>query len=212
MQLLKNTIVGFIVSFLGSIPLGYLNVVGFQVYKKVGLTNTIEYLLGVICIEFIVVFSTLLFANRLMNNKKLLQFIEGFSIVFMFILAFIFYSSSKNATTIALFDDIYVDTTPFLLGVYLSFFNFIQLPFWLSWNLYLLNGKFIEVSKNRKYFYLLGTVSGTFIGMLSLILSLHFVTNQTDFLAKYLMKLIIPLVFIFLGFFQAFKFYKKYAK
>lgn len=212
MQLLKNAIVGFIVSFLGSIPLGYLNVVGFQVYKRVGLTDTIEYLLGVICIEFIVIFSTLLFANRLMNNKKLLQFIEGFSIVFMFILAFIFYSSSKNATTIALFDDIYVDTTPFLLGVYLSFFNFIQLPFWLSWNLYLLNGKFIEVSKNRKYFYLLGTVSGTFIGMLSLILSLHFVTNQTDFLAKYLMKLIIPLVFIFLGFFQAFKFYKKYAK
>lgn len=212
MQLLKNTIVGFIVSFLGSIPLGYLNVVGFQVYKRVGLTDTIEYLLGVICIEFIVIFSTLLFANRLMNNKKLLQFIEGFSIVFMFILAFIFYSSSKNATTIALFDDIYVDTTPFLLGVYLSFFNFIQLPFWLSWNLYLLNGKFIEVSKNRKYFYLLGTVSGTFIGMLSLILSLHFVTNQTDFLAKYLMKLIIPLVFIFLGFFQALKFYKKYAK
>lgn len=212
MQLLKNTIVGFIVSFLGSIPLGYLNVVGFQVYKRVGLTDTIEYLLGVICIEFIVIFSTLLFANRLMNNKKLLQFIEGFSIVFMFILAFIFYSSSKNATTIALFDDIYVDTTPFLLGVYLSFFNFIQLPFWLSWNLYLLNGKFIEVSKNRKYFYLIGTVSGTFIGMLSLILSLHFVTNQTDFLAKYLMKLIIPLVFIFLGFFQAFKFYKKYAK
>lgn len=212
MQLLKNTIVGFIVSFLGSIPLGYLNVVGFQVYKRVGLTDTIEYLLGVICIEFIVIFSTLLFANRLMNNKKLLQFIEGFSIVFMFILAFIFYSSSKNATTIALFDDIYVDTPPFLLGVYLSFFNFIQLPFWLSWNLYLLNGKFIEVSKNRKYFYLLGTVSGTFIGMLSLILSLHFVTNQTDFLAKYLMKLIIPLVFIFLGFFQTFKFYKKYAK
>ena len=212
MQLLKNAIVGFIVSFLGSIPLGYLNVVGFQVYKRVGLTDTIEYLLGVICIEFIVIFSTLLFANRLMNNKKLLQFIEGFSIVFMFILAFIFYSSSKNATTIALFDDIYVDTTPFLLGVYLSFFNFIQLPFWLSWNLYLLNGKFIEVSKNRKYFYLLGTVSGTFIGMLSLILSLHFVTNQTDFLAKYLMKLIIPLVFIFLGFFQVFKFYKKYAK
>ena len=211
MQLLKNAIVGFIVSFLGSIPLGYLNVVGFQVYKRVGLTDTIEYLLGVICIEFIVIFSTLLFANRLMNNKKLLQFIEGFSIVFMFILAFIFYSSSKNATTIALFDDIYVDTTPFLLGVYLSFFNFIQLPFWLSWNLYLLNGKFIEVSKNRKYFYLLGTVSGTFIGMLSLILSLHFVTNQTDFLAKYLMKLIIPLVFIFLGFFQAFKFYKKYG-
>jgi hypothetical protein len=28
MKLLKNSVVGFIVSFIGSIPLGYLNIVG----------------------------------------------------------------------------------------------------------------------------------------------------------------------------------------
>jgi hypothetical protein len=48
--------------------------------------------------------------------------------------------------------------------------------------------------------------------MLVLILSLDYVTNQTDFLAKYLMKVIIPLVFIILGLVQGFKFYKKYSK
>jgi hypothetical protein len=77
--------------------------------------------------------------------------------------------------------------------------------------LYLLNGKYIEVSKSRKYFYVFGTIFGTFSGMLVLILSLDYVTNQTDFLAKYLMKVIIPLVFIILGLVQGFKFYKKYS-
>jgi hypothetical protein len=48
--------------------------------------------------------------------------------------------------------------------------------------------------------------------MLVLILSLDYVTNQTDFLAKYLMKIIIPMVFAGLGIFQAYKFYKKYYK
>lgn len=212
MQILKNIFVGFLVSFIGSIPLGYLNIVGYEVYKNFGLNETIFYLLGVISIEFFVIYFTLIFANKLIENKKLIKFIEAFSIVFMFLLAYIFYSSaSKEAPSQTVLDK-YVDYSPFVVGVILSCLNFIQIPFWTSWNLYLLNGNYIEVSKSRKYFYVFGTIFGTFSGMLVLILSLDYVTNQTDFLAKYLMKVIIPLVFIILGLVQGFKFYKKYSK
>ena len=86
MQLLKNIFVGFLVSFLGSIPLGYLNVVGFEIYQRVGLLSTLYYLGGVILIEFVVILSTLLFAKKLMENKRLLKFIEGFSVFFMQVL------------------------------------------------------------------------------------------------------------------------------
>ena len=212
MQILKNIFVGFLVSFIGSIPLGYLNIVGYEVYKSFGINETIFYLLGVILIEFFVIYFTLLFANQLISNKKLIKFIEGFSIVFMFLLAYIFYSSASKSTSSQTVLEKYVDYSPFVVGIILSCLNFIQIPFWTSWNLYLLNGKYIEVSKSRKYFYVFGTIFGTFSGMLVLILSLDYVTNQTDFLAKYLMKVIIPLVFIILGLVQGFKFYKKYSK
>lgn len=212
MQKLKNIFVGFLISFIGSIPLGYLNVVGYEVYKKFGIEETIFYLFGVISIEFLVIYFTLLFANQLIANKKLIKFIEAFSIIFMFLLAYIFYSSaSKEAENQSVLEK-YVDYSPFVVGLILSCLNFIQIPFWTSWNLYLLNENYIEISKSRKYFYVLGTVLGTFCGMLVLILSLDYVTNQTDFLAKYLMKIIIPLVFAGLGIFQAYKFYKKYYK
>lgn len=212
MQKLKNIFVGFLISFIGSIPLGYLNVVGYEVYKKFGLEETIFYLFGVISIEFLVIYLTLLFANQLIANKKLIKFIEAFSIIFMLLLAYIFYSSaSKEAENQSVLEK-YVDYSPFVVGLILSCLNFIQIPFWTSWNLYLLNGNYIEISKSRKYFYVLGTVLGTFCGMLVLILSLDYVTNQTDFLAKYLMKIIIPMVFAGLGIFQAYKFYKKYYK
>ena len=212
MQKLKNIFVGFLISFIGSIPLGYLNVVGYEVYKKFGLEETIFYLFGVISIESLVIYLTLLFANQLIANKKLIKFIEAFSIIFMFLLAYIFYSSaSKEAENQSVLEK-YVDYSPFVVGLILSCLNFIQIPFWTSWNLYLLNGNYIEISKSRKYFYVFGTVLGTFCGMLVLILSLDYVTNQTDFLAKYLMKIIIPMVFAGLGIFQAYKFYKKYYK
>lgn len=212
MQKLKNIFVGFLISFIGSIPLGYLNVVGYDVFQQFGLNATVLYLFGVICIEMFVIYFTLIFAKQLMENKKLIQYIEGFSVLFMFLLAYIFYSSAtKQATETSVLEK-YVEYSPFVVGVILSSLNFIQIPFWTSWNLYLLNGNYIEISKSRKYFYVVGTLIGTFSGMLVLILSLNFVTNETDFLAKYLMKVIIPVVFIGLGLYQAFSFYKKYKK
>lgn len=209
---LKNIFVGFLISFIGSIPLGYLNIVGYEVYKKFGIDETIFYLLGIVSIEFFVIYFTLLFANQLMNNQKLIKFIEGFSVAFMFLLAYIFFSSGNSKATNQSVLEKYVDYSPYVVGVILSCLNFIQIPFWTGWNIYLLNAKYIEVSKTRKYFYIFGTSIGTFTGMLVLILSLNFVTNQTDFLAKYLMKFIIPIVFIGLGTLQGIKFYKKYFK
>jgi hypothetical protein len=203
---LKNILVGFLISFIGSIPLGYLNVIGFQIYEKSGMQPTIYYLLGVICIEFLVIYFTLIFAKKLAENKKLTKYIEGFSVLFMFMLAAVFYFGSNSKTDYA--------TTfhyaPFVLGIVLSCLNFIQIPFWTGWNLYLLNGNYIEISKSRKYFYVFGTITGTFFGMLTLILSLNYFASNVDFVAKYLMQIIIPFVFLGLGLFQGYKFYKKY--
>lgn len=207
---LKNIFVGFLVSFIGSIPLGYLNIVGYEVFKQLGLNETIFYLLGVISIEGLVIYLTLIFAHQLMNNKKLIRFIEGFSVIFMFLLAYIFYSSAAKETAEASVLEKYINYSPYVVGVILSGLNFIQIPFWTGWNLYLLNGNYIQISKSRKYFYIIGTLIGTFAGMLALILSLDYVTNKTDFLAKYLMKIIIPLVFVGLGLFQGIRFYKMY--
>ena len=211
-QNLKNIFLGFLISFIGSIPLGYLNVVGFDIYNQRGLLITICYLLGVICIEFFVIFFNLIFANKLASNKKLTKYIEGFSVIFMFVLAYIFYASATKNGNQGNESSHFGYWGTFTTGIVLSCLNFIQITFLTSWNLYLLNGKHIEISGNRKYFYVVGTVAGTFCGMLVLILSLNYFTNQTDFLAKYLMKTIIPLVFIGLGIFQGYKFYKKYFK
>ena len=211
MQILKNILIGFLVSFIGSIPLGYLNIIGYDVYRNAGLNPTIQYLLGVILIEFLVIFCTLIFAKKLTANLKLIRFIEAFSILFMFVLGYVFFASGNSEhVNRTIFSS--VSQHFFLAGILLSGTNFIQIPFWISWNLYLLHGKYIEISHSRKYFYVFGTILGTFFGMLVLILSLNFLTIQADFFSKYLMKIIIPLVFVGLGFFQTIKFYNKYFK
>jgi len=212
MKALKNIFIGFLVSFVGSIPLGYLNVIGYEIYLKTGFQDLITYLLGVIIIEGIVIFATLLFANQLTHNKKLIKVIEVFSILFMFLLAWSFYSSSSGETTQASGLSGYLDYSAFVIGIIFSSLNFIQIPFWTGWNLYLVNAKYISVEKNNKYTYLAGTVIGTFCGMLSLVLFLSLVTESADNLSTYLMRYIIPLFFFGMGLYQTLKFYRKYRK
>lgn len=205
---LKNIAVGFLVSFMGSIPLGYLNVVGFEVYNRQGMVSTCLYLLGVIAIEFFVIYFTLVFAHKLAANQKLTRYIEGFSVLFMFALAAVFYFGSNSKINYSSS----LRYSSFVLGIALSCLNFAQIPFWTGWNLYLLNQNYIQVSGIRKYFYIFGTVTGTFFGMLLLILGLHYFATNVDILSKYLMRFIIPLIFVGLGVFQGIKFYRKYRQ
>ncbi len=211
MKNLKNILVGFVVSFVGSIPLGYLNVIGFDIYNQSGLPSVIPYLLGVVSVEVIVIYFMLIFAQQLTTNKKLLRFIEGFSVVFMFVLAYIFFASASNSNSQGTVIHEYQNRTPYFAGLFLSALNFVQIPFWVGWNLYLLNGNWITIDGTKKYFYVFGTLIGTFFGMLGLIISLHFLTSQTDFFAKYLMRFIIPGVFVGLGMYQGIQFWRKYA-
>lgn len=210
MKVIKNILVGFLVSFVGSIPLGYLNIIGFEIYSKNGLAALVHYLLGVIIIEGIVIYVTLVFANQLSQNKKLLKYIEIFSIFFMLLLAYSFYFQGNTSDGEESGLTKYIDYSTFLIGIIFSSLNFIQIPFWLGWNLYLVTGNYISLQKNIRLLYLLGTLIGTFFGMLGLILFLTLVDQKADHVSGYVISRVIPLFFLGMAVFQSFKFYKKY--
>ncbi|RZJ55961.1 MAG: hypothetical protein EOO44_01260 [Flavobacterium sp.] len=208
----QNIAVGFLLSFVGSIPLGYLNLAGLEIYSKSGLNNLIFFLFGVVFVETFVIYFTLLFAKRLIENKKLMKIIDLFAVIFMFGLAYLFYSKANHASGSNSNLSEYLMYSPFVIGVILNCFNFLQLPFWTSWNLYLVNAKYITTEKKLKYYYIAGTLAGVFLGMLSLILILQSLFQKTNQFSKYIIPVFIPLFFIILGSIQVFKVYKKYFK
>ncbi|MEP6806268.1 MAG: hypothetical protein ABI892_17205 [Flavobacterium sp.] len=212
MKKIKNISIGFLVSFIGSIPLGYLNLVGLEIYSKSGLHNLVFFLFGVIFVETFVIYFTLLFAKQLIGNRRLMKVIDFFAIGFMFVLAYLFYSNFNSATTLNTSLREYLMYSPFVIGMVLNCFNFLQVPFWTSWNLYLLHGKYITIERKLKYYYIAGTLIGVFLGMFSLIVILQTLFQKTNQFSKYIMPVFIPLFFILLGIVQAYKVYKKYFK
>jgi hypothetical protein len=212
MKQVKNISIGFLVSFLGSIPLGYLNLVGFEIYNKSGLENLFLFLLGIISVEFFVIYFTLSFAKQLANNIKLMKGIDFLAIFFLLILAYGFYMQTNSTLRDNSYIAKYMMYSPFFVGVLLNCSNFLQLPFWTGWNLYLMNEGYISSKKKFKYYYIAGTLIGVFLGMLSLILILQFIFKNTSFLFNYLMSVLIPLFFIVLAGIQTFKVYNKYFR
>ncbi|SHN06777.1 hypothetical protein [Flavobacterium xinjiangense] len=212
MSALKNIFVGLLVSFIGSIPLGYLNIIGFEIYSKFGIKSLIFYLLGVISVEVFVIYFTLIFAEKLVSNKKLMKAIDYFAIVFLFVLAYSFYARANQTSGSQNDLEKYIMYSPYLIGLLLNCVNFLQFPFWTGWNLYLMNGNYIEVENKLKYFYVAGTATGTFLGMLILVLILNNLSQNTTFFSQYVIPVIIPLFFIVLAFIQMYKVYRKYFK
>lgn len=201
MKELKNIGVGFLVSFIGSIPLGYLNIIGFEIYTKSNLLQLVYYLFGVLIIEGIVIYGTFYFANKLNMNPKLKKWISIFSVLFLIFLTYYFYPTESQNINNQTKDQRFVGFPSFIIGLILSSLNFAQVPFWLSWNLYLVNKNYISSEKKLGFYYVVGTLFGTFFGMLALILGLKSIT-KSGFVSENIILNNIWIIFLALTVFQ----------
>jgi hypothetical protein len=153
-----------------------------------------------------------IFANQLVNNKKLMKGIDFFAVFFLLLLAYLFYVHSNQTVEEHNYLESYVRYSPFLIGMVLCGLNFLQIPFWMAWNLYLMNAKYITLSKKLRFHYIFGTLVGTFFGMLAVIVLLDSLSQKILDYSKIIIPIVIPLFFVVLAFFQAHKVYKKYLK
>ncbi len=204
MKILKNILVGFAVSFIGSIPLGYLNLFGYQIFTTSNFNQLNLYLFGVLIVEAIVIYSTLKLSAKVSMNPKWKNYISIFSFIFLLVIALLTYNSSSNESNSLEKYNSYLSYSALISGIILSSINFAQIPFWMSWNLYLTNEKYIVVEDKKELFYVLGTLIGTYLGMLAIIFSIQAAKNKEvispQFFSKY-----IWVIFLVLAIFQLFQ-------
>nr|WP_315158022.1 hypothetical protein [uncultured Flavobacterium sp.] len=208
--MLKNVFFGFLVSFLGSLPLGYLNIVGVAILGHSKWQSLMLYLLGVILVEVVVVYGTIFFVNQLVANKKWMKNIDFLAIFFLLGLAVVFRLSSNDSVASVDFLKEYVAYSSFFIGLVLCALNFLQIPFWVGWNLYLVNANRIVLTRQLQHFYLLGIIIGTFLGMLLAIVVLDSLAQKNFSFTSYILPVFIPIFFVVLAIFQIKKVYQKY--
>ncbi len=211
MKILKNLTVGFIVSFLGSLPLGYINFIAFDVFRELGSNGLYLFLLGVIFVEAFIIYFTLTFVKRLSKKFKLIKVIDFLAVFFLLIVAYSFYAHGNNDYKSDGTIEKYAGYPAFVMGIFFNAVNFIQIPFWTGWNLYLVNNDFVDPAKNLRVYYVVGTLSGSFAGISAIVYLLNYLTTASNYIAEHLLSHFVPILFIIFAIAQAFRFWKKYV-
>jgi len=163
MPLIKVFFWGMLVSFLGSLPLGTLNVAAMQISVQENVHNAILFALGSLTVEMIYVRISLVGINWVRKQKKLFRYMEWITVAIVLALAIGSFAAAMKthpAKNVVLNNNI----NRYALGVMLSAINPVQIPFWFGWSTVLFT-KNILAPKNSFYnLYIVGIGIGTLLG------------------------------------------------
>lgn len=163
----KNSpfLLGFGISLMGALPLGYINVISLQILLEQGSWATVSFISGIVFIEFFVLKAVSFGAKWLVEQKKLLLFIDVFTIVFFLGIAVYFVTNIGTDKNFSL-SQLQLAQFPFILGLLLNSLNFIQWPYWSGIYIYLFRTEKLDPRCNDNSLFIMGAMIGTLIGML----------------------------------------------
>lgn len=203
---------GLLISFLGALPLGTLNLTAFEIAASKGLLSALWFCMAVVLVELVVVRLTLFGNERLQLNGKVMDYLLPLGILLLMYLSISHFMDSTRIGEV----DSKIGLLPrfkstFVLGFLLSALNPLQIPFWMTWNK-VLESKGILETKRRDYtFYISGIGMGTLIGLGAFVLAGKYIfTNYNDY--SKVTNLIMGLLYLGFSFYLMYLFIKKRFK
>lgn len=155
---------GLLISFLGSLPLGTLNVAAMQIGIQESITHAMYFSLGSLLIEMIYVRISLVGIDWVRKQEKLMRIMEWLTLGIILALAIgSFWAASQDggdAKNVVLDNSMH----RFLLGMFMCAINPVQIPFWFGWSTVLFTKKILEPVNAQYNSYIVGIGLGTLMG------------------------------------------------
>jgi threonine/homoserine/homoserine lactone efflux protein len=162
-KLLRVSFWGMLVSFLGSLPLGTMNVTVTQLSVSDGIKAGFLFAAGSMIVEVIIVRVALVTMKWLARQHRvfhLLEYVTTSVILFLAIASIVAaYKMTGFATTLPV-----KSITPFWTGAFLSLTNPLHIPFWLGWSTVLINKNILKPDPVQYNWYTAGIGLGTMLG------------------------------------------------
>jgi len=152
-----------LVSFLGSLPLGTLNIAAMQISVSDGVVAAMLFSAGSLLVEIVYVRLSLVAMDWIRKQEKVLKALEWVTLVIVLALAA---SSFYAALHPGVQKNVVLSSSlpKFLLGIIMSAVNPVQIPFWFGWSTVLFTKKVLLPRPDHYNSYIIGIGIGTFIG------------------------------------------------
>ncbi|MEP1033995.1 LysE family transporter [Ekhidna sp.] len=160
-MILQTLIVAFIVSYIGSIPPGTINVSVMQLAILHKRRAAIFFALAASAVEFVYAGITVQFHIFLNNNDVIADYFRIITSLALIGLG-LFNIFSKSTSSSVKVDTKLTGRHGFARGLLLGFLNPMTIPFWLAITTYLENDQWVSVEGYGFWMYLIGLSTGTF--------------------------------------------------
>lgn len=155
---------GLLISFLGSLPLGTLNVAAMQIGIQESITQAIYFSIGSLLVEMIYVRISLVGIDWVRKQKKLMKIMEWLTLFIILALALGSFIAAANnggeSKNVILQNNMH----RFLLGMFMCAINPVQIPFWFGWSTVLFTKGILKPVNSQYNGYILGIGIGTLLG------------------------------------------------
>ena len=160
-QFIKIFLTGMLVSFLGSLPLGTLNIAAMQISITDGHRPALWFAAGILLVEIIYVRISLVAMDKIRKQEKVLKALEWITLFIVVALAVSsFVAAAKNSAHSK--NILLSNSMPrFVLGLLMSALNPVQIPFWFGWSTVLFTKKILLPRNDHYNFYISGIGLGT---------------------------------------------------
>lgn len=204
---IKILLWGFIISFLGSLPLGTLNIAAMQIGITDGISPAIWFAAGSLTAEIIYVRLSLVAMDWVRRQDKILKALEWLTVIIVLALAI---SSFWAAITPQGEKNVLLSNTMHrgLLGFTMSALNPVQIPFWFGWSTVLFTKNILKPGILNYNIYIIGIGVGTFLGNCIFIFGGRLMVDKLN-ASQTTLNYIIGSVFLITGLLQLFRIYKK---
>jgi threonine/homoserine/homoserine lactone efflux protein len=206
-ELMKIFSVGLLVSFLGSLPLGTLNIAAMQIAITEGVRNAILFSLGSLTAEMVYVRLSLVAMDWVRKQEKIFKLLEWLTLLIILALAVgSFYAAfhASQSKNIMLNNRM----PSYLLGLTMSAVNPVQIPFWFGWSTVLFTKKILQPKISHYNIYIIGIGLGTLLGNCVFIFGGRLVAGKIQN-NQSLLNLIIGIVFSITALIQAWRIFVK---
>lgn len=153
-----------LVSFLGSLPLGTLNILAMKISIEETITAAMLFSFGSLLVEIIYVRLSLVAMDWVRKQEKLFRILEWVTLGIVLALAIASFYAALHPTA----GDSKRESLPymnrFLFGTVMCAVNPVQIPFWFGWSTVLFTKKVLLPRKDHYNLYIAGIGIGTFIG------------------------------------------------
>ncbi len=176
--MLRVAFAGLGISFLGSLPLGTMNIAATHISITQGTGAGLIYALGSMLVELIVVRIVLVAMDWLYEKRRIFFLLELFTTALILALAtasFIAAYKMKGFEGTILFAK---SLSPFWSGVLLSASNPLHIVFWMGWSSVLLNKNVLMPDVRYYNWYITGIGAGTMMGLMVFIYGGNYMVSQ----------------------------------